>query len=106
MEQDLSRALEEEYDHQLHADIEHDRDVELAHTLGHHEVLAVEGEHELYIGSELHGHHEVEDVPSWRDHHEHTGFDLKNQQEDGVEHLDNEKLHQAYSAASATTYGQ
>ena len=118
-EEDLGRALEEEYAHQHTVEYEHDRDFAAAHEFNHHEV--VDPQHlearEYHGGEWATGHHEVEEEPSWRDdhYHDHTGFELQRhayeedhhsmlhdtavverQHEDGVEHIDNERLHQSY----------
>lgn len=100
-EADLSRALEEEYEHQ-HADFEHEREVELAHEYGHHLEpihMSEEGHHGDFV------EHEMIEEPSWRDdkYHDHDGFNLQmdlghsdmrhESREEGVEHWDNERLH-------------
>ena len=71
-EEDLSRAVEHEYEHEMQeAEYEHMLDEELVH------------EHEGYHEDPLHEMLDVEDhdleEPSWRDdkYHAHTGFDLR-----------------------------
>ena len=80
----------------------------MAHEFGHHIVPDYEGDARDYY------HHEEEDRPgSWRDdkYHDHRGFDLSAHnyeqdhhgfRQDGVEHIDNERLHQAYSQGQQT----
>ena len=98
--EDLEHALEAEYAHQ---EFEIHQDMELDHL----EPVFAEG------------YHEVESEPSWRDdhYHDHSGFDLprdggeehhearEEQREDGVEHFDNERLHQGYGQFQSS-YGQ
>ncbi len=108
------------------AEYEHLLDEELAHEHVYHEDPVHELlEHESVYGSQRHMLHDVEDhdleEPSWRDdkYHAHTGFDLRRNsntespvenkfEEDGVEHFDNERLHQSYGSSSPVRkgYGQ
>ena len=120
-EEDLGRALEEEYAHAHAVEMVHEGELAVAHDLGLHDVVVAPLVQDVY-------HSSTWEEPSWRDdhYHDHAGFDLTtthhtyevdhrgmryepvvNQvQEKGVEHYVNESYHQNYGQTTKNPYGQ